>query len=180
MNKTMMFLSSGLILALALTSCNTAKKEVTGVKTFDVGKGGDHKDGLLTYDPTKYGFPPTGGPHNQVWQNCGVYDKPVAAEHAVHAMEHGAVWIAYQPDLSSAEVDKLKMMVKDKPYTLLSPLKGLSSKVVVSAWSKQKSYTGADEEISSFIDLYSDKGPESKAPEQGAACTGGTDAIDDR
>jgi hypothetical protein len=180
MKKSILILSSGLILMLALTSCNTAKKEVTGVKTFDVGKGGDHKNGLLIYDPTKYGFPPTGGTHNQVWQNCGVYDKPVAAENAVHALEHGAVWITYQPDLPSTEVDKLKAMVKDHPYTLLSPYNGLPSKIVVSGWGKQKAYPAVDEEIKTFIELYSDKGSESKAPEVGAACTGGTDAIDER
>jgi hypothetical protein len=180
MKKSILLLSSGLILMLALTSCNTAKKEITGIKTFDVGKGGDHKEGLITYDPPKYGVPPTGGTHNQVWQNCGVYDQPVPPERAVHALEHGAVWIAYSPDLPAAELDKLKTMVKDKTYTLLSPFKGLPSKVVVSAWGKQKTYAGADEEITTFIDLYSDKGSESKAPEAGAACSGGSDAIDDR
>ena len=44
--------------------------------------------------------PPDGGRHDQVWANCAgtVYPDAVRNEHMVHALEHGAVWIAYNPD----------------------------------------------------------------------------------
>ena len=51
-----------------------------------------------TKEPVDYPqTPPVGGPHNPIWQNCGFYSKPVRNEHAVHSMEHGAVWITYSP-----------------------------------------------------------------------------------
>ena len=51
--------------------------------------------------------PPVGGDHHPVWLNCGVYDEPVPEEHAVHSLEHGSVWITYDPALPAAEVSKL-------------------------------------------------------------------------
>ena len=60
----------------------------------------DHVTGPVTYSVT----PPVGGPHNATWMNCGIYDKPVANERAVHNLEHGAVWITYQPSLPPSEV----------------------------------------------------------------------------
>ena len=54
--------------------------------------------------------PPVGGAHNPTWQNCmgDVYAAPIANEHAVHSLEHGAVWITYQPGLPADQVDKLQ------------------------------------------------------------------------
>ncbi len=50
-------------------------------------------------------LPPAGGTHDPVWQNCGVYDEPLNTPNVVHSMEHGAIWISYQPDLP-AEGDR--------------------------------------------------------------------------
>ena len=36
--------------------------------------------------------------------NCGIYDKPVPSERAVHNLEHGAIWITYQPSLPQSEM----------------------------------------------------------------------------
>ena len=59
--------------------------------------------------PVRYSvIPPVGGDHNATWMNCGVYDKPVPDERAVHNLEHGAVWITYQPSLPKSEVNQLR------------------------------------------------------------------------
>src|SRR5690606_11087054 len=34
-----------------------------------------------------------GNQHNNYWQQCDIYDKPIHSEHAVHSLEHCAVWI---------------------------------------------------------------------------------------
>ena len=67
----------------------------------------DHVAGPVTYSAT----PPVGGQHNADWMNYGVYDKPLPSERAVHNLEHGAVWITYQPSLPASEVSQLRTFV---------------------------------------------------------------------
>ena len=66
-----------------------------GVEDVDVGPAGQHTEAAVDYPQS----PPAGGDHNPVWQNAGFYEEPVQNETAVHTLEHGAVWITYQPDL---------------------------------------------------------------------------------
>ncbi|WP_225850797.1 DUF3105 domain-containing protein [Streptomyces sp. HPF1205] len=116
--------------------------------------------------------PPVGGDHNPTWLNCGIYDKPVPNENAVHDLEHGAVWITYQPNLPAAQVAALKKTVGSQTYLDLSPYPGLPSPVVVSAWGKQlKLKSATDPRLAKFIAAYK-QGPQT--PEPGAPCTGGT------
>ena len=77
------------------------------VQTYDY-TGSDHteSDGIpVDYEES----PPVGGRHSPVWLDCTgvVYDEPVASEQAVHALEHGAVWITYDPSLPQGDVDTL-------------------------------------------------------------------------
>jgi hypothetical protein len=116
--------------------------------------------------------PPVGGNHNPVWLNCGIYNKPVANENAVHDMEHGAVWITYQPNLPAAQLATLKKTVGSQTYLDLSPYPGLPTPVVASAWGKQlKLQSASDPRLEKFIAKYK-QGPQT--PEPGAPCTGGT------
>ena len=117
-------------------------------------------------------LPPVGGIHSGIWQNCGIYDEPVLAKNAVHSMEHGAVWIAYQPDLAEGEVARLQDAARGEPYALLSPYPGLKSPVVLTAWGIQLELDSAkDGRISDFVDRYQ-QGPQT--PERGASCVDGT------
>ena len=62
--------------------------------------------------PVKYAvLPPVGGPHNAIWMNAGVYTKPIPNERAVHNLEHGAVWITYNPNIPQSQVDQLVKFV---------------------------------------------------------------------
>ncbi|GGM65444.1 hypothetical protein GCM10010106_09310 [Thermopolyspora flexuosa] len=142
------------------------------VRTYNY-EGAIHQTTKITYKET----PPVGGPHNPVWQNCGVYDKPINNETAVHSLEHGAVWITYRPDLPASEVEKLKKHVTGD-YILLSPYPGLPAPVVVSSWNNQLHLTGADDpRLPRYIAKY--KQNATYTPELGAACQGGTDATAD-
>ena len=71
---------------------------VEGVETFE--NTSNHVEGVVDYPQT----PPTGGEHNPAWLNCGVYDQPVPNENAVHSLEHGAIWVTYDPSLSDADL----------------------------------------------------------------------------
>jgi hypothetical protein len=113
-------------------------------------------------------LPPAGGTHYDQWQVCGIYDEPVAPENAVHSLEHGAVWITYQPDLDAAEVNELKSLARGRNFVLMSPYEGLKSPVVLSAWGLQLELDSAsDRRISQFIERY-EVGPQT--PERGATC----------
>ncbi|MDX1615115.1 MAG: DUF3105 domain-containing protein [Candidatus Promineifilaceae bacterium] len=128
-------------------------------------------DASVSYEGEE--LPPVGGIHSPTWQNCGIYDEPVDSANAVHSMEHGAVWIAYNPDaLTDADIESLRDHVRDQSYLLLSPYPELKSPVVMSAWGVQLEVDSADDDrIGDFIDRYR-LGPQT--PEFGAACDGGT------
>ena len=130
----------------------------------------DHVSGPQTYAQ----FPPVGGLHNPVWQNCGVYDQPVPSEFAVHSMEHGAVWITYRPDLPDDQVQALRAVARGKDYVLLSPWSAespLLSPIVASAWGLQLMLDSAtDPRLAEFARRYAN-GPQT--PERMAPCSGG-------
>ncbi|PZM88543.1 MAG: hypothetical protein DIU79_16690 [Actinobacteria bacterium] len=110
-----------------------------------------HLPGKIEY--TKY-IPPVGGVHNNAWQNCmgDVYDAPIANEHAVHSLEHGAVWITYRPDLPKDQVEKLAERVRGKEKMMMSPYEGLDAPISLQAWGYQLKVDHADDKrIDDFI-----------------------------
>jgi hypothetical protein len=123
----------------------------------------------VVYEQT--GLPPMGGTHSSVWENCGIYDQPIETKNAVHSMEHGAVWVTYQPDLPEADVETLRDKVSQYSYAILSPFDGLQSPVVLTAWGIQLEVDSAnDSRITTFLDQYV-QGPQT--PEFGATCSDG-------
>ncbi len=114
-------------LMLAACSENPDRREV--VKTYDVGPSNVHTEGGVDYAQS----PPVGGKHNPTCQNCGFYEEPVRNETAVHSLEHGAVWITYQPDFPQDEVERLRDLAQSNAYVLISPYPDLNSPVVASA-----------------------------------------------
>ncbi|WP_306367420.1 DUF3105 domain-containing protein [Nocardiopsis sp. CC223A] len=116
-------------------------------------------------------FPPAGGPHYSAWQDCNVYDEPVRAEFAVHSLEHGAVWITYDPSLSSDQIAVLEGLYTPGGYLVISPMEGLPTPVVASAWGAQIQLGDAeDPALGAFLREYV-QSPD--APEPGALCSQG-------
>ncbi len=153
-----------LLLTTLLAACTS--QEVNGVQTLTFAAG-DHRQGRLVYAQT----PPAGGPHNPSWQNCGVYPTPLSNEYVVHSLEHGAVWITYQPSASAEAVQQLTQLAKSRSHVLVSPYPEQSALVVLTAWGKQLSLTQADDpRIKAFLARY-EQGP--GTPERGAPCSGG-------
>ena len=124
----------------------------------------DHTDEDVDYPQS----PAVGGAHAPAWLDCGVYDEPVREENAVHDLEHGTVWITYDPE-AGVDVDALAGLLPQNG--ILSPYDGLDAPVVVTVWGRQLALDGADDpRLPLFIDTY--EGGET-APEPFASCAGG-------
>lgn len=134
----------------------------------------DHVAGKVEY-PDQDVRPPSGGEHNQAWQNCNVYAEPLASEHAVHALEHGAVWITYAPDLDEGAVEDVESKLGSSGYVLISPYEGQAAPVVLTAWGVQLEVDDiGDARVDPFLTEYIQG---DQTPEPGAVCTGGIDAT---
>jgi len=138
---------------------------IDGIQDFtskegDLLKGAQHQWGPIDY---KY-KPPFGGPHNENWQRClgDVYTAPIASEHAVHSLEHGAIWITYRPDLPKDQVELLAKKVRGNDHMLMSPFNGLDSPISLQAWGYQLKLDKADDpRIDEFVRaLKAQAGPE--------------------
>jgi hypothetical protein len=140
--------------------------------------GHSHVPGPVQYSVT----PPVGGNHNATWMTCGIYDKPVPSERAVHNLEHGAVWITYQPSLPQSEVSQLRAFfgrqtvlspggASSSRYIDMTPYPGLPAPIVVTSWGFQLRLTSpADPRLQQFVNKF--RASQQYTPEYGAACTG--------
>lgn len=119
-----------------------------------------------SYDYT----PPASGAHFPAWQNCGIYDRPVQAQTAVHSLEHGAVWVAYRPDLDSAMVQAITDQLRSERFALVAPYPGLANNIVLTAWTRQLAADDwSDPAVDDFLDKYMGR-YSPVAPEAGASC----------
>ena len=126
--------------------------------------------------PVKYATsPPDYGNHNPNWQRClgDVYDAPIANENAVHSLEHGAVWITYDPaKLTPAQVSTLaSTYVNGQDFTLMSPYPNMPTAISMQAWGFQlRLNSPTDPRIKQFIqDLRVNA-----TLEPGVSCSSGT------
>jgi hypothetical protein len=88
--------------------------------------------------------PPTNGDHDPLWQNCGFYEEPIEDRHAVHSMDHGVVWITYDPDLPEQQIKSLRPYGKEN-YVIVSPYPGQDAPVIATSWRVQLELNGADD-----------------------------------
>ena len=128
-----------------------------------------HTETRVTYDQS----PPVGGPHNPAWLNCGVYDEEQQNENVVHTLEHGAIWIAYDPATTSDDEIAALVALAPDTYSVVSPYDGLGDAKAISAWGAQLLFTDVDDPaIEDFLTEFW-RSPDS--PEPNAPCTGALD-----
>ncbi|MER7790420.1 DUF3105 domain-containing protein [Streptomyces sp. NPDC097640] len=154
--------------AQAVTMSTVKTGTFKGMKTWK-NLGRTHVEGSVKYAMS----PPAGGNHNQVWQNCNgdVYEKPIANENAVHALEHGSVWVTYTDKADAKDVTELEKRVKQTPYSLMSPYQDQDAPITLTAWGTQLQVDSAtDPRVEKFFKDYVQG---KQTPEPGAACTGG-------
>ncbi len=171
---------------------------VPGVLAWDTngwpGNGATHPGALehqhVTGPVTYAEIPPVGGPHNATWMNAGVYTAPIPSERAVHNLEHGAIWITYNPNLKQSEVAALAAFVGKQSmiaesqqaagvanqanrYVDLSPWAAdtLPSPIVLSAWGYQlRVSTPTDPRMQQFVNTF--RNSPKYSPEFGSAVDG--------
>jgi hypothetical protein len=211
--------ASGQIIPAASTGATTVEAPVKrvantsgikGVLAWDTtgwpGDGSSHTGALehnhVTTPVTYAVLPPVGGPHNPVWMNAGVYTKPVPTERAVHNLEHGAVWITYDPNLPKSEIKQLTAFVtkqtlipesadevgfsgESNRYIDLTPwaTNSLPTPIVISSWGYQLRVTSpTDPRLQQFVDTFRYKAkysPEYGGPVDGVPVqSGGRAALD--
>lgn len=143
--------------------------DVAGITQIEPSAPGGQHDNAFRYEITD--LPPTGGTHATSWWNCGIYDAEVPLENAVHSMEHGAVWITYDPEKVTADdITLLKNSVRGKGDIILSQYPNQASPIVLTTWDIQLQLDSAtDARVEEFINKY--RG--TRGPEAGASCSGG-------
>jgi hypothetical protein len=130
---------------------------IAGVHLQDIGDR-EHvaTTGGLGYETS----PSVGGPHGDAWVACSgvAYPTPVRDVDAVHSLEHGAVWITYDPARTDAvTVQALTGRVSGDPYLLLSPYPGLDAPVSLQSWGHRLTLdTPEDPRFEQFIQALRD------------------------
>jgi Protein of unknown function (DUF3105) len=148
-----------------------------------IGPANEGIDGVVAYrvnshahteDELDYQLvPPVGGEHFPVPGTCGFYeDDPPPDELIVHDLEHGAIWIAYDLDLDldAEQLRTISELVAQQAKVIATPVEGLETPVVVSAWGRQLPLDSADDpRLVQFVEAYRNS---ANAPDPGAACQG--------
>ena len=143
----------------------SAPPDIPGV-VFERAAGRNHREGNIDYPGKK---PPSGGAHNPYPLTCGFYDQQPPDEYAVHSLEHGAVWIAFDPSTTATDVGMFKAFAKED-HVIVSPYAGLDAPITLVAWEHRLELQSvSDPRLKQFADAYRNA---STAPEQGLACTG--------
>jgi hypothetical protein len=128
-----------------------AAKAIPGV-VYKAEPNHEHVPGTVKYDTS----PPIGGNHSAYWANCTgtVYTHQLANENAVHMLEHGAVWITYNPKTATkADIATLTKLVAGVDRLALTPYAGLKTPISLQAWDYQLFVNSAsDPRIEQFID----------------------------
>ncbi|MGY1842140.1 DUF3105 domain-containing protein [Modestobacter sp. SYSU DS0875] len=151
----------------------TSADQLEGVQVFDYAAGQEHVSTPVEYSET----PPVGGPHDGEWADCTgtVYAEQIRSENAVHALEHGAVWITYDPAaIGDDELSTLEDLVEGNAGLMLSPFDGLPAPISLQSWNHQLTVDSAsDPRVEQYIDFFvfgQDEDGTVLYPEPNASC----------
>lgn len=163
------------VLALLVAGCGSDQPATESAAPADwqsrvtetTGLSQEHVEGTVKYPS----LPPVGGAHSAKWQNCGFFTTPVVDVHAVHSLEHGAVWFTWKNSLSASERSFIKELVDGTDFLLASPYPEQDAAFTLTAWGLQLKLDSFEREaITGFVSTYAN-GPQN--PEPGAPCMNG-------
>lgn len=97
--------------------------------------------------------PPTSGDHASSPLPWRIYDSEVPDGVVIHNLEHGGIYISYNPSLPKEEVEKIKKLFF-QPYSresfkpnkvILAPRASNESPIVMSSWTRSLEFDSFDE-----------------------------------
>jgi len=105
--------------------------------------------------------PPTSGSHLAFPQSWGVYDQEIDDKAAVHAMEHGGIWITYT-SLDESSVKALEEIWRSNPGSVIvSPRAANEDSIAVASWGRVMRLAAVDQAlIQQYIDTFKNQSPE--------------------
>lgn len=106
--------------------------------------------------------PPTSGSHDAQPTDWGVYQKELKDENVIHSMEHGGIWISYQPSIDDEMKEKLEAIGKKySGSVVVSPRAKNDSLIALASWGRLEKLSSFDKErIVEFIKRNKNKSPE--------------------
>lgn len=141
------------------TGAQPSTGDLMGLEYDDVRQ--DHvAEGSITETPSQ---PPAGGPHYAVPWPTGVFSEEPADGYLIHSLEHGIIWISYQPELVTPEqLSALTSLADDnRRDVILAPRSANDAPVYVMSWGRRLQVEAGDlETIRRFIDTNRDRSPE--------------------
>lgn len=116
---------------------------------------------IAAQDSPEYGGeePPTSGDHSQPVDK-GAYSQELPDVNTIHNLEHGYIYVSYQPGLTQEEVSKLEALFFD-PFSnpdfvpskvIMAPRTANTSPIILSSWQRSKKFEAIDEQA--MIDYY--------------------------
>lgn len=102
--------------------------------------------------------PPTSGPHYGRAPNWGFYPEPIDDESALHAVEHGGLWVSFK-DLDTAEIDLLKEFAEHNSQSVIvTPRPENDARIAAVTWTKLVEFDQVDiDALQKFLILNKNK-----------------------
>ena len=141
--------------------------EIAGheIQRFSSEGENQHTDQQVTYETT----PPVAGEHRPQAPQCGIYNEQLEDELYVHALEHGAVSVLYQPTLDPADIAEIEAIAGDfDSHVLTMPYEGMEPQIAVASWGERMDLQELDAgAIRTYVDEFRQEGPEDQPCDMG-------------
>ncbi len=114
--------------------------------------------------------PPSSGWHYVSPAEGGFYSEPLLDETVIHNLEHGDIWIAYHPDISTEVLSVLESFAGQ--YVVVSSREANTHDIALVAWGRVDAFDldetdTLEQRIGDFIKRYDNRGPEKVRAVQG-------------
>lgn len=133
--------------------------ELMGVEYGDVRQDHVAVDSI-TETPSQ---PPAGGPHYPAPWPTGVFSEEPPDGYLIHSLEHGIIWISYQPEMvTSEQLAALTSLVEDnRNDAILAPRSANDAPVYVMSWGRRLQPEADDiNTIRRFLETNLNRSPE--------------------